>query len=162
MMTLDTACYHHPWAQFDLYLQVEALAGVNCTLQEIWFDPHTFFKWTPFGAFAAENMTKLLKGQYRKPMMAKLVGMAAMWKNGGWLLDTDVMVLRNLTNLHNVAGYQTCDGKQVDSEVIQVKKRAPFLKHIASVLQESPLTELRESHSTSFSRALYGAWAWGM
>ena len=157
MITLDTACLHHPWAHFDLYVQkgtgagidpsvVEAFAAVNCTIQEIEYDPHSFFTGTPFEAFAAANMTKLLDGPYNATMITKLVGMAALWRNGGWFLDTDVMVLRNLTNLHNVAAYQTCDLDNVDNEVMQLKKHAPFVQHLASVLPGSPSAELSEGH----------------
>ena len=146
-MTLDTACKHHPGAQIDLYVQagtragidpsvVRALRKVGCSVTEQRYDPLTFFKGTPFEAFAAANMTRLLDGPYGATMITDLVRMAALWKNGGWYLDTDIVVLRplNLTSLRNVAAYQNMEKKTLNGAVIHLEKGSRFIEHIASVL----------------------------
>ena len=156
-MTLDTVCKHHPGAQIDVYVQagtparihpsvVEAMRKVGCSVVEQRFDPLTFFEGTPFEAFAAANMTKLLDGPYRKTMITDLVRMAALWKNGGWYLDTDVVVLRPLTNLRNVAGLQNLqDGGQVNGAVLHLEKGSPFLLHVASHLPGCRVAAFRQT-----------------
>ena len=144
-MTLDTVCKHHPGAQIDVYVQagtparihpsvVEAMRKVGCSVVEQRFDPLTFFEGTPFEAFAAANMTKLLDGPYRTTMITDLVRMAALWKNGGWYLDTDVVVLRPLTSLRNVAAYQNMEKKTLNGAVMHLEKGSRFIEHVASIL----------------------------
>ena len=136
---------HHPGAQIDLYVQQGTKAGVHpeveramakagCTVSTKIYDPLTFFQDTPFQPFADANMTKLVLGPYNRTMITDLVRMAALWRNGGWYIDTDVMVLRDLTKLHNVAAYQKCHDAEVNGAVIQLEKHAPFIRHLANIM----------------------------
>ena len=114
-MTLDTACRHHPFAVFDLYVQqntsasvdpkvVEAMKKANCSLEVKPFEPQSFFEGSPFEAFARGNLSTLLAGTFNTTQVTNLLRATALWRNGGWYLDTDVVVLRPLTGLQNVVG----------------------------------------------------------
>ena len=146
MMTLDTACRHHPFAVFDLYVQqntsasvdpkvVEAMKKANCSLEVKPFEPQSFFEGSPFEAFARGNLSTLLAGTFNTTQVTNLLRATALWRNGGWYLDTDVVVLRPLTGLQNVVGLAG-DADLVNGAVMHLPKQSGLVDALA---REAPV-----------------------
>ena len=140
MMALDTACRHHPGAIFELYVQqntsayvdpsvVKAMKKAKCNLEVKPLDPESFFDGTPFERFARANMSTLLAGRFNKTMLSDLFRATVLWQNGGWYLDSDVVVLKPLTRLKNVMGIQ--GGRYVNGAVMHLPKHSSFVDALA-------------------------------
>ena len=137
MITLDTACKHHPGAVFDLYLYekgasllpsvVQAMETAGCTLRPQVFN-ETIFEGTPLESFARSNLKTILEGEFHVAQLSDLVRQAVLWRHGGWYLDSDVLVLKPLNGLHDVVG--KCDEELVNNAVLHFTKGSPFLSHL--------------------------------
>ena len=145
MMTLDTACKHHPGAVFNFYVLqntsayvepsvAKAMKKANCKLEVKPFDPKSFFEGSPFQDFARANISTMLGGHYNKTMITNLFRATVLWRNGGWYLDTDVVVLQPLVDMQNVLGIQAPE--QVNGAVMQLPRHSSLVDALA---RQAPL-----------------------
>lgn len=94
MMSLDTACKHHPGAVFDLYLYekggaslhpsvIEAMESAGCTLRPQVFN-ETIFEGTPLESFARAKWKTISESEFHVVQLSDLVRQAVLWRHGGW------------------------------------------------------------------------------
>ena len=144
MMSLDTACKHHPGAVFDLYLYekggasvqpavVAAMKKAGCTLRPRVVDEE-IFEDTPLESFVRQKWKTILAGEHHVVQLSDLVRLMVLWRHGGWYLDTDVLVLKPLNELHDVVG--KCDQELVNNAVLHFTRASPFLSHLAKYVEE--------------------------
>ena len=177
MMTLDTACRHHPGAVFEFYLEqnrnasidpsvVKAMKKANCELEVKPLDPKSFFEGSPFQDFARDNMSKVLaNARYHKTMVTDIFRAAVLWHHGGWYLDTDLVVLRSLGGMKNVLGFQ--EQNYVNGAVMHLPDHSSFVNALAREASSSRWAASRrvsELHrpldrAQALIRAISDAWA---
>ena len=142
LASLETACKNHPHAQFFLYKLVgasvsigsklvDALAQHNCSVQQLEFNPATFFHGTPLEAWISANLEWVSSGRFWYSHATDLFRSAVLWRFGGWYLDYDVLVLRPLVHLRNCVAWQGAQGSSlVNNAISHFTKGHAFLQHV--------------------------------
>ena len=143
LAALESACKHHPGAQIFIYISagtnayvdpelVRSLRSDECGVDVLRFDPRSFFEGTPLQGWIAARLDWLRDGQFWYSHSSDLFRLAALWRFGGWYLDTDVIILRPLSPLRNCLAWQGNSlpgyGPMVNNAVSHFDARHPLLE----------------------------------
>jgi lactosylceramide 4-alpha-galactosyltransferase len=150
----DTMCFHHPNARFFIYTLHDGGASIDrllyekfrssaCTMTVMNFDPSTFFSSTPLESWVDANLSWLKEGPYWYRHLTDLFCLAAIWKYGGWYLDTDFIVLKPFVSLRNCFAYRTKDDESFNNAIFHFEAGHPFLtavmRHVILVYNREEL-----------------------
>ena len=78
-----------------------------------------------------QGIDKWKNGEYFFSHITEIIRLATLWKYGGVYLDTDVVVMRELDNLHNAVGTELADergeAKVLNGAVLAFRKGSTFI-----------------------------------
>lgn len=148
LVSIESACKHHPNAVFHIYTLNSSLVSFDPALQDVIrqkgcninimsFSPNTFFRDSPLEIWIEEQLTWLSKGKYWYSHMTDLFRTVALWRFGGWYLDTDVLVLRPLKALSNCAGFENDQTLTLNNAISHFDAHHPFLENVMSTIRDS-------------------------
>jgi lactosylceramide 4-alpha-galactosyltransferase len=108
-------------------LLYEKLRNSGCRMSLVNFDPSSFFSNTPLHNWVELNLPWLEKGPFWYSHVTDLFRLAALWKYGGWYIDTDIVVLKEFFSLRNCLAYQLIGDNTLNNAISHFEAGHPFL-----------------------------------
>eukprot|EP00968_Pinguiococcus_pyrenoidosus_P026312 scaffold7068_cov301-Pinguiococcus_pyrenoidosus.AAC.7 len=141
VISIESACKNNPGAQFYLYVPrgasvsfepslLDEIANGGCFIERVSFDYFSFFVGSPLESWLSKNLKDLRKGQYWYSHATDLFRTVALWRFGGWYLDTDVLVLKPLGGFSNTVAWEGPNRPLVNNAVSVFARQSLLMREI--------------------------------
>ncbi|GAB5371561.1 hypothetical protein AAMO2058_001590600 [Amorphochlora amoebiformis] len=113
-LAIDSICKHHPRANITVYDTTgyndvsfepkfqNALRSKGCNVQKKNIDIREYIAELPIHTWVQENWADFSSGY---GFESDLLRLALLYKEGGWYLDTDILLLKPMPKVENAAGF---------------------------------------------------------
>ena len=149
LVALESACKHHPGAVFNIYTMVGGGVEIGddlargmldhggCRIVRLVFDPATFFMGTPLEGWIANSLEWISKHGNWYSHSTDLFRSAALWRFGGWYLDTDVIVVKPLSGLRNCVAEQGGEDHAINNAISHFERGHAGLEAVMAHIRDN-------------------------